>query len=74
MPTVQSSEISLKASRQPGAIQRCAPFGLFAVVLHESTSTSSTKLSLFSGDDADLRGKSTSATQKLHAHSGTSGC
>ena len=38
----------------PGAIQRCAPFGLFAVLLHESTSTSSTKLSLFSGDDADL--------------------
>lgn len=38
----------------PGATQRCAPFGLFAVVLHESTSTSSTKLSLFSGDDADL--------------------
>ena len=38
----------------PGAIQRCAPFGLFAVLLHESTSTSSTKLSLFSGDDACL--------------------
>ena len=38
----------------PGAVQRCAPLGLFAVVLHASTSTSSTKLSLFSGDDADL--------------------
>ena len=38
----------------PGAIQRCAPLGLFAVITHESTSTSSTKLSLFAGDDADL--------------------
>ena len=37
-----------------GATQRCAPFGLFAVVVHESTSTSSTKMSLFAGDDADL--------------------
>ena len=38
----------------PGAIERCTPSGLFAVVLHDSTSTTSTKLSLFSGDDADL--------------------
>ncbi len=38
----------------PGAVERCAPLGLFAVIAHESTSTSSTKLSLFSGDDADL--------------------
>jgi len=43
---------SLTAS--PGAIERCTPSGLFAVVLHDSTSTTSTKLSLFSGDDADL--------------------
>ena len=38
----------------PGAIERCTPSSLFAVVLHDSTSTTSTKLSLFSGDDADL--------------------
>ncbi len=38
----------------PGAIERCTPSHLFAVVLHESTSTSSTKLSLIAGDDADI--------------------
>lgn len=38
----------------PGAVERCAPSSLFAVVLHDSTSTASTKLSLFAGDDADL--------------------
>ena len=38
----------------PGAIERCAPSQLFAVLLHESTSTTSTKLSLIAGDDADL--------------------
>ena len=38
----------------PGAIERCTPLGLFAVILHESTSTSSTKLSLVAGDDADI--------------------
>ena len=45
---------SQSLTTSPGAIQRCAPFGLFAVLVHESTSTSSTKLSLFAGDDADL--------------------
>ena len=38
----------------PGAIERCTPSALFAVILHESTSTSTTKLSLFAGDDAAL--------------------
>ena len=38
----------------PGAFERCTPLNLFAVILHESTSTSSTKLSLFAGDDANL--------------------
>ena len=38
----------------PGAVERCTPSSLFAVILHESTSTSSTKLSLIAGDDADV--------------------
>ena len=38
----------------PGAYERCTPSNLFAVILHESTSTSSTKLSLIAGDDADV--------------------
>ncbi|MEC8609850.1 MAG: CARDB domain-containing protein [Candidatus Thermoplasmatota archaeon] len=38
----------------PGAVERCSPSGLFAVILHESTSTSSTKLSLIAGDDAQV--------------------
>ena len=37
-----------------GATDRCTPLGLFAVVLHESTGTSSTKLSLIAGDDASI--------------------
>ncbi|MGB2175685.1 MAG: CARDB domain-containing protein [Candidatus Poseidoniaceae archaeon] len=36
----------------PGAVERCTPSGLFAVILHDSTTTSSTKLSLVAGDDA----------------------
>ena len=36
----------------PGAVERCTPSGLFAVILHDSTTTSSTKLSLIAGDDA----------------------
>lgn len=35
-----------------GAVERCTPSGLFAVILHDSTTTSSTKLSLIAGDDA----------------------
>ena len=38
----------------PGAIERCTPLGLFAVVLHDSTTTSTTKLSLIAGDDASI--------------------
>ncbi len=38
----------------PGAYERCTPSNLFAVIMHESTSTSSTKLSLIAGDDADV--------------------
>ncbi len=38
----------------PGAIERCTPLGLFAVVLHDSTGTSTTKLSLIAGDDASI--------------------
>lgn len=37
-----------------GAKDRCTPLGLFAVVLHDSTGTSSTKLSLIAGDDASI--------------------
>ena len=37
-----------------GATERCTPLGLFAVVLHDSTETSSTKLSLIAGDDASI--------------------
>ena len=37
-----------------GAIERCTPLGLFAVVLHDSTGTSTTKLSLIAGDDASI--------------------
>ena len=37
-----------------GAKDRCTPLGLFAVVLHDSTGTSSTKLSLIAGDDASV--------------------
>ncbi len=39
-------------SVSPGAVERCTPSGLFAVILHDSTSTSSTKLSLTAGDNA----------------------
>jgi hypothetical protein len=39
-------------SVSPGAVERCTPSGLFAVILHDSTSTSSTKLSLIAGDNA----------------------
>ena len=45
---------STSLSATPGAYERCNPLGFFAVILHESTSSSSTKLSLFSGDDAEL--------------------
>lgn len=38
----------------PAAKDRCTPLGLFAVVLHDSTGTSSTKLSLIAGDDASI--------------------
>ncbi len=38
----------------PGAKDRCTPLGLFAVVLHDSTGSSSTKLSLIAGDDASI--------------------
>ena len=38
----------------PGSIERCTPLGLFAVVLHDSTGTSTTKLSLIAGDDASI--------------------
>ena len=37
-----------------GAKDRCTPLGLFAVVLHDSTESSSTKLSLIAGDDASI--------------------
>jgi len=37
-----------------GARDRCTPLGLFAVVLHDSTESSSTKLSLIAGDDASI--------------------
>ncbi len=37
-----------------GAKERCTPLGLFAVVLHDSTGASSTKLSLIAGDDASI--------------------
>ena len=45
---------STSLSATSGAYERCNPLGLFAVILHESTSSSSTKLSLYSGDDAEL--------------------
>ena len=47
-------DFSTSLSATDGAFERCNPLGLFAVILHESTSTSSTKLSLYSGDDAEL--------------------
>jgi len=37
-----------------GATERCTPLGLFAVVLHDSTESSATKLSLIAGDDASI--------------------
>ena len=46
-------DFSTSLSATDGAYERCNPLGLFAVILHESTSTSSTKLSLYSGDDAE---------------------
>ena len=47
-------DFSTSLSATEGAYERCNPLGLFAVILHESTTTSSTKLSLYSGDDAEL--------------------
>ncbi|MAS50148.1 MAG: hypothetical protein CMA35_04535, partial [Euryarchaeota archaeon] len=45
---------SANLNTTPGAIERCTPLGLFAVVLHDSTGTSTTKLSLIAGDDASI--------------------
>lgn len=45
---------SANLNTTPGAIDRCTPLGLFAVVLHDSTGTSTTKLSLITGDDASI--------------------
>lgn len=45
---------SANLNATPGAIERCTPLGLFAVVLHDSTGTSTTKLSLITGDDASI--------------------
>ena len=45
---------SLNLETTTGATERCTPLGLFAVVLHDSTESSSTKLSLIAGDDASM--------------------
>ena len=45
---------SANLATTPGAKERCTPLGLFAVVLHDSTGSSSTKLSLIAGDDASI--------------------
>ena len=45
---------SANLATTPGAKDRCTPLGLFAVVIHDSTGSSSTKLSLIAGDDASI--------------------